>query len=397
MDKKSKRILIAFGVALLVIIIIEIIRPKPLDWRESYLSNDKVPFGCFILNNELNDLFSNTEIENINQDPFEFLRDSIYKENSMYFFVNSSISFDKRQFEKLSNYAKNGNTIFISARDFGSVLLDSIGVDTYTYTYILEEEVQPELFNSSFNNDTISYNYKKGIYKSTFTEIDTINTKALGYYNNSDSTDLEELNFIKVKHGEGTIFLHTMPEAFSNYYFMEGNQNYIANVLSYIDPTVIYWDDYLKSGRKVVKSPMRFVLNQAALKWSYYIAIIGLLFFVIFKGKREQRIINVVEPLENSTIEFTKTIGNLHFQQKDYGNIIAKKITYFLERVRSQSYLNTNDLDDNFIKKLAQKSSNSYEITKELIDTIKRLKIKSLHNEKDLIDLNKKLEEFTIH
>lgn len=397
MDRKSKRILIAFGVALLAIIIIEFVRPKPLDWRESYLSNDKVPFGCYIVSEELNNLFSNTETENINQDPFEFLRDSVYKQNSMYFFVNSSIRFDKRQYEKLSAYVKNGNTVFISARDFGSILLDSIGVETYSYSYILEEEVQPKLFNPTFNKDTTSYKYKKGIYKSTFTEIDTLNTIALGYYNNSDTTDLEELNFIKVKHGEGNIFLHSMPEAFSNYYFMEGNQDYVADLLSYVDPSVIYWDDYLKSGRKVVKSPMRFVLNQTALKWSYYIIIIGILIFVIFKGKREQRIIKVVEPLENSTIEFTKTIGDLHFQQKDFGNIIAKKITYFLERVRSQSYLNTNELDDNFIKKLAQKSSNSYETTKELIEIIKHLKMKSLHNEKDLIDLNKKLEEFTIH
>ena len=395
MDRKSKRILIAFGVALLAIIIIEFIHPKPLDWRESYLSNDSVPFGCYIVNKELNDLFDNIQIETINQDPFEFLRDSSYVQNSMYFFINSTVNFDKRQYERLSDYVKKGNTAFISARSFGAILYDSIGVDTYTYNYILEEEVQATFFNSAFKKDSTGFKYKKGIYKSTFTEIDTLNTQALGHYTTSDSTQLEELNYIKVKHGEGYFYLHAMPEAFSNYYFMEGNQDYIANLLSYVNPSEIYWDDYLKSGRKTVTSPMRFVLTQAALKWSYYLLIIGILLFVIFKGKREQRIIKVLEPLENSTIEFTKTIGDLHFQQKDYGNIIAKKITYFLERVRSQSYLNTNQLDDNFIKKLALKKGKTFEVTKELIETIKNLKMKSLHNEKDLIDLNKKLEEFT--
>ena len=397
MDRRSKRILIAFGIALLGIIIIEMIRPKPLDWRESYLSNDKVPFGCYILHQEINDIFNNKPLETIKQDPFEFLRDSSYKQNSMYFFVNSSIGFDKRQYEKLSNYVKTGNTVFISARSFGNILYDSIGVDTNIINDILEEEVQPALFNSSFKKDSLQFKYKKGIYKSTITEIDTLNTKTLGYYANNDNSNLDELNYIKVKHGDGYFYLHSMPEAFSNYYLMEGNQEYVSNILSYVNPSVIYWDDYLKSGRKVVESPMRFVLSQIALKWSYYIIIIGILLFVIFKGKREQRIIKVIEPLENSTIEFTKTIGDLHFQQKDFGNIIAKKITYFLERVRSQSYLNTSQLDDVFVKKLAQKSSNSYEVTKDLIDTIKNLKMKSFHNEKDLMDLNKKLEQFTTH
>jgi len=290
---------------------------------------------------------------------------------------------------------KSGNTVFISARNFGNVILDSLEIDNYAYYYILEEEITPTFFNQSLQVDSLP-SYKKGIYKSMITTFDTLNTTALGYYFNDGADDaLDEINFIKVSHGKGAFYLHTLPEAFSNYYLMEGNQEYVASVLSYLNPEEIYWDNYLKSGRTVVKSPMRFVLSQGSLKWAYYIVFIGLFFFIIFRGKRVQRIIKVVEPLKNSSIEFTKTIGDLHFQHKDFGNIIAKKITYFLEKVRSQYYLDTNTLDDDFCNKLALKSTNTAEATKNLINTIQKLKSKSFHTEKDLIDFNKLLEEFT--
>ncbi len=395
MDRRSKRILLAFGVALLAIIFIEVARPKPLDWRESFTAQDTKPFGSSIISDELASLFNNASYHIINEDPFEFLRDSSYVQNSLYFFVNSNINFDKRGYERLSNYVMEGNTAFLSARSFGYVILDSLGIDNYSYYKILEEEITPAFFNPLLELDSLP-KYKKGVYKSMITEFDTLNTTALGYYyNEEEGSALEEINFIKVSHGKGAFYFHTLPEAFSNYYLIKGNQEYVASVLSYLNPQEIYWDNYLKSGRKVVGSPMRFVLSQEALKWAYYIIILGLLVFVIFRGKRVQRIIKVVEPLENSSIEFTKTIGDLHFQHKDFGNIIAKKITYFLEKVRSQYYLDTNTLDDDFCNKLALKSTNTIETTKNLIDTIKKLKSRSLHTEKDLIEFNKLLEEFT--
>src|SRR5690606_25348313 len=198
----------------------------------------------------------------------------------------------------------------------------------------------------------ISPSFKKGVFKASFVEIDTLKTTALGYYD-SENPKLEELNYIKVNYGKGTFLLHNLPEAFSNYYLLKGNENYAASVLSYIDADKVYWDEHLKSGRKIVTSPMRFVLDQASLIWAYYVLIAGLFIFVIFKGKREQRIVEIIKPLENTSVEFTKTIGDLYFQHKDYSNIIAKKITYFLETIRTKYYLNTNEIDAAFLKKMA--------------------------------------------
>lgn len=394
LDKRSKRVLWIFGIALLGIVITEIVRPKPIDWRASYTSFDKIPFGGFVFFNEAPSLFKTSEIKKIDKDPYEFLKDSTYSTNSAYIFINDEVFLDKRQVEEVLKYVESGNTVFISSRSVGYILRDTLKLFTSTNYKILEEELHPKFFNQSLKQES-KPTFKKGVFKSTFSKIDTLKTTALGYFK-TKSPELDELNYIKVEFGKGQFLFHNIPETFSNYYLLKGNEAYAANVLSYINADEIYWDEYIKSGRKVITSPMRFILNQEPLTWAYYVLIGGLLIFVLFKGKREQRIVQVIEPLKNTSVEFTKTIGDLYFQHKDYSNIIAKKITYFLETLRSKYYINTNEISEDFIKKLAIKSGNSVEKTKELMLLIRNLKEKSVHSEADLLELNKKIEAFRL-
>jgi len=395
LDKKSRNILLLFGVALLTIIIVEITRPKPINWKSSYTSVDKIPFGSYILYNELKNSKKDKAVHLVSENPYQFLSDSNYNQNSAYLFVNSSFNFDKRSYEKLIEFIQQGNDVFIAGRSFGNFLKDSLKIETDIDYQITEEEITPTFFSKSLQKDSLP-TYKKGVYKSVFKSFDTTKTTVLGHFKN-DEEALNQVNFIKISEGKGNLFLNTLPQAFSNYYMLKGNDHYAATSLAFLeDQSALYWDDYLKDGRKVIDSPMRFVLNQVPLQWAYYLLIFGLLVFVIFRGKREQRIIPVVEPLQNTSIEFAKTIGDLYFQHKDYSDIISKKITYFLEKLRSQYYLNTNELNAEFIDKLAVKSNHSLEDTKRLIDLINTLKGRATHSEADLIELNKRIEAFIL-
>ena len=393
LDKRSRNILIVFGIVIFTLLVTEIVRPKPINWRPSYTKTDKTPFGAEVFYKELPQLFSEASFEEIEEDPFVFLQDETYQENSAYFFLNDQVFFDQQQVAALRDYVSNGNTVFISAMSYGYILADSLETYARSSYGVLEEAIGASLLNPSLQTDSVPA-YKRGVFKTVFSEIDTLNTTALGYFT-SEENKLDALNFVKVTHGDGEFYLHTLPQAFSNYYLLQDNEAYAAGVLSYIDADHIYLDTYLKSGRKIVTSPMRFIFNQLPLKWAYYVLMAGLLVFVLFRGKREQRVIEVIEPVQNTSVEFTRTIGDLYFQHKDFGNIIAKKITYFLEMVRSNYYLNTNELTNEFIKKLAVKSGNDLQETQALIQYIKQLKGKAIHTENDLIQLNKQIEEFT--
>jgi len=115
---------------------------------------------------------------------------------------------------------------------------------------------------------------------------------------------------------------------------------------------------------------------------------------MIFNAKRRQRIVPIKKPLQNTTVDFTKTIGNLYFQEGDHSNLIDKKIIYFLEKVRQEFMLDTTKLDTDFIKKLQQKSGKDYadvERVVYLINQHRKNHFTSIEN--DLIDINDAIEK----
>jgi hypothetical protein len=141
-------------------------------------------------------------------------------------------------------------------------------------------------------------------------------------------------------------------------------------------------------------SPLRYILSQPALKWAWYLAVIGTGLFMIFNGKRKQRIIPDLPKKANTTTEFVKTMSNLYHETEEYNNIIHKEIKYFLEYVRSTYHLSTEKLDEKFIKNLTLKSGNNIEEVRSLIVMISKMKDRHFTTKVPLINLHKKIETF---
>lgn len=397
MDKRSKRILLAFAIAIITLAFVETVKPKPINWSSSYTSVDKIPFGSYIFYNELADFYNQVPVERITEDPYEFLRTANYGTNELYILLNDQVTIDVAQYSKLAEFVSVGNTVLISGYQYGQPIEDSLGIWATVDYSIQEPTISANFFNPSLKLDSAAV-YERGMNRASIFGIDSTTTTALGYINQTDFIQQQNgdvLNFVRIPHGDGYFYFHTLPQAFSNYYLLNNNQHYAQRVLSYFDPDKIYWDEYIKSGRIYIDSPLRFVLMQPALKWAYYLTLLGLFLFMVFKGKREQRIVEVVKPLSNDSKDFAATIGDMHFQYKDYGNIIAKRITYFLERVRSEYFIDTTELDTDFTTRLAQKAGQPLADATALVDQINKLKAKALHTEQDLIKLNNLLEKFT--
>lgn len=401
MDKRSKIILGLFLAVLIGIVATEIVRPKPVNWRPSYTASGKIPFGCYVLYNELPKLFPGQKIHTSNQSLYGILANRDSTSPSSYLLINDFLDLDKQEADKLLQYVEDGNDTFMAASNFGTYLMDTLHIEVETRYTIKEDTILIRLGNGAFSVQ--DYPLKRGVYNTHFTSVDTLNTTALGYITfNSEQGPFPteplnrkvELNFIRVTYGKGHFYLNTTPQAFTNYYMLRGNQEYVANALSYLKDRDIYWDNYKKSGRIAIDSPMRFVLNQEPLKWAYYLSMTGILLFIIFKAKREQRIIPVIRPLENSSIEFAKTVGGLYYEHRDYTDLINKKINFFLESIRSTYHINTEVISDRTAKDLAGRSNRPLLKAKELLDLIVSLKNKKHHGEQDVILLNKLLNQF---
>src|SRR5690606_19360837 len=116
------------------------------------------------------------------------------------------------------------------------------------------------------------------------------------------------------------------------------------------------WDDYYKVGKPIITSPLRFVLSQPALKWAYWLTIIGLLTYILFNIKRRQRIIPIIEPLKNATKDFVGIIAQMYFLEKNHLDLAEKKIAYFYDNIRTNYLLNTQSISDDFKLQLSAKS-----------------------------------------
>jgi hypothetical protein len=394
----SKTLKIYIGLLILLfvgIIAIEFSTPAPINWQKTYNETQKTPYGTFVFYEELTNLFPESKVQDIKVTPYEYFddyynwEDSTYLTTGTYIIIDEYPDLDNISAQELLDFASHGNDIFISSNYFPDRLLDSLGFDTKN-EFTFKGKAEFTFTNPVFESDSISV--EKGLNNIYFSKIDTLNTTVLGHQKFDDVT---YTNFIEVPWGSGYFYLHVQPVVFTNYHLLKkDNRKYASSVLSYLNDDTIYFDSRNKFRKELGSSPMRFVLSRAALRWAWYIALLTTILFIIFNAKRRQRIVNVKEPLKNTTVDFTKTIGNLYYETKDQDKLIEKKITYFLEFIRRVYYLDTQILDDKFVKNLSLKSGKDKEDIKKLINQIVYLKAKSNCNEANLLQLNKAIEDF---
>lgn len=411
----NKTIKIYIAVLVFIFVLILVLdkgNPKPIDWTPTYSVNDKIPFGLYVFDNEAKKLFNNQNIERIStQTPYEFLSSRVnesyindeenqdenqygntyvktYLIKGTFLNISEEENIDTQSIKEIFEFVSKGNNAFLSMKTFPKLLVDSLKIELKT-DFLPTKDVSIWMANKKLSKLKYQFNTGEGHF---FSKIDTLNTTVLGYQESANNK--KSINFIKIPFHNGYFYLHTQPVAFTNYNLLKANHfKYAENVMSYIPKNDIFF--YTKyEDDSISGSPLRYMLSQPALKWSLYLSLIGILIFVLFNVKRKQRIVPIIKPLPNLTVDFTKTIGNLYYQEGDHTNIIDKKIIYFLEKIRTEYLIDTNNLDDNFIKKLHHKTGKDITDIEDLVFLINEHR-KSYHGnlEEDLIRINHAIEK----
>ena len=391
---------------ILVIIIVMVVtvalaigikKTKTVDWKESFNEKSSKPYGVSVFYNELPKLFKNHEFRTVYHTPNSYLRansedgygDHVAKGN--FIIIGNSDYLDDESVDELLKFVDIGNTLFISDYYFTQKIHDTLQVDV-TYSENKKDSISHVSFeNKKLPNSIIDKN--EGI--NYFSRFDSINYRVLGYA----KTDEKRINFIEVPFGKGHIYLHLEPKAFTNYNMLKDDRyKYAEALISYLPDADVYFDSYTKMGSGYgdaeKKSNLSWFLEQLSFKWAWYTALAFILLFIIFNAKRRQRIIKIIKPLQNTTVAFVKTVSNLYFEIQDHKNLIDKKITYFLEKIRTEYNLDTSVLNDEFITKLASKTGKKKEDVKRIIDYITWLKSRKEYAEGNLLTLNKHIEIF---
>lgn len=399
MDKSLRIYVVLLVLLLAVIIALDVSKPKPINWEPTYAIKDKIPLGLYILDQELPNL-TKQKITKIGTSAYEYLEpqydyDSLvdnYKLKGTILNISDNKIIDEQSVQEILYFVSHKNTAFFSMKELPKMILDTLKLEVGFDLKLADSIQHLWLANSALKNKI--FNYKEEVAPDYFSKFDTINTTVLGY----QSGDTSRVNFIKVRYKSGEVFLHTQPAAFTNFHLLKDNHHeYAEKVLSYLPKKDIYWLTNQNNTDTISKSELDFIFKNPALKWAWLFFIFGMLVFMIFNAKRKQRIVPIIKPLENTTVDFAKTIGNLYYQEGDHTTIIDKKIIYFLEKIRNEYLIDTSKLDADFVKRLQQKSGKSHfdiERMVFLINTHRRSPHSSI--EDDLIHINSAIEKISI-
>jgi hypothetical protein len=201
--------------------------------------------------------------------------------------------------------------------------------------------------------------------------------------------------FIRISVGEGNFYLHSIPLMFTNFFMVDPvNSTYISKSLSFLPAQDVIWDEYFKPGKVRTDSPVAHLLEQTPLRWAWFLALAGVVLFMIFESKRKQRIIPVVEPVSNTTLDFTQAVGMLYYEHGDHKDISEKKIKFLLEYIRNQWGLSTTDFGSEFREKLSAKSGVHRMEIEQLFTQIERIQKSKEIEEDALLQLSRWIDDF---
>lgn len=386
--KGMKLYLIGSATVLILYMVAQYYKPKPTDWGPSYLKEDKIPYGLYILDHEKAELFPEALIKTSGLPVFNTLKDNNYQ-NTTYLFIAGSLNFDKLDYQELVKFMNRGNQVFIAAFDLGKLLNDTLKLETNNnFTPRLRSE--PIHFVNPALRSKNRYIFDKGIGDQYFSAVDSSRCTVLGRNGKGD------INFIKYTFGKGALYVLPNPQLLTNYSLLNpAGADYAAKALSYIQNTkTLIWDEHSTLGTSDNQSILSAFLKYDQLRWAYYLSLIGLVVFVLYEMKRRQRIIPVLLPLKNSSADFVKIVGKVYYQERDNSDIAQKKINYFLEFIRLTYRLKTSKNDEELISALILISGAQEETVRKLFTIINEIQHGHKVTDNLLIELNKLIEKF---
>ena len=396
MGKTIKLYLAGIFLLVLIILLIDTFRVKPTNWKPTYSLYHKNPFDLYVFNREIKNIIPENRIKRILSTPYEYIQNQTDTVNYLMIRQNMYFIGDTVILEKV----KEGSNLFVSSENFVRNITDSLALKYTEADSDLSLKKLDVLTLSLTNKNWSKANYKMKPVNNTFAfvDADAATTTILGTEKLPDGKIYP--NFLKIKYGKGYVFIHNQPQVFTNHALLseQSSAGYVAHLLSYIpkDRPVVWFVQGQTSNPNAPKNEtgLSVVFRYPALRAVWLLLVYGLLLYIFFNSKRRQRIVPVIKPLRNTTVEFVQTIGNLYYQQGNTANVIDKKIVFFLDRIRKGYFIDTSKLDERFAEKLKSKSEKDIELITEIIDFINEFRKNKTAEKKDLIHINKLIEAF---
>lgn len=435
--KSSRNFLFAMLVLFVLFCLLQVNLPKKFVWSPTFSHVDKQPFGCFVFDSVLTQSLPNGY--HVTKKTFFQLDQEHAKEKISVLMVVDQQDLKQLDVKYLCNIARRGGKVMVVAsssfddgRNADTVVVDELertfkvriedgtyfslrGIlsglkahdnDMYDTIYWNNRETMyaaqsyrmfynmvggtlfvdsvPKVKRLAYTLSTAGYDYRHdSLYVGDFTSFDTI-VDEKERIERIDTFAIKKVPVaVSVPYGKGEVIFVSSPLLFTNYGILEGNTSvYIFRLMSYLADLPVYRTEaYVKTDAMLVaeQSPFREFIKRPPLRWALYLALLGVVLFMIFTARRRQRVIPIMSKPANRSLEFIQLIGTLYYQRKDHVDLVRKKFKLFAEELRKTAGVDISDVntDDREYLLLAEKTGMNSDRLKKVIRQIRLV----LHSE----------------
>jgi hypothetical protein len=116
------------------------------------------------------------------------------------------------------------------------------------------------------------------------------------------------------------------------------------------------------------------------------------LLYLVFRAKRQQRVIPVLEPNRNTSLEFLNMIGRLYFLQNNHRQLALQQISMLKQHIRRR--YDIKELSEETAPTLAQRSGVEEAHLKRLMTFDRNIQTSTFMSGKTLSDFHQLIEYF---
>jgi hypothetical protein len=388
---RRKRLTIGLTVGLLsILIVFEVLKPAPVDWTLDFRQSSKKPNGCFVFAKSLHGLLKSHEIRVNKLNILEFLAADSAQNNDLLLYITDNFNIDSVEVDHLLASVVKGKTLFISALSFSDRMADTLNFEISGTPLVQSSRQASFILKDNVFEHSSKYRFT-GIEHAGFSKLDSAKTCILG----SDTSG--NANFISMHLGKGIIYLHLAPQVFANNPILYMDKDYALALSAYFANSVIIWDEYVKPGNAFMQgasTPLRYILSEPLLKTAYILFLITLFLLIVLGSKRRQRIIPVIVPPVNASLEFVNIIAGLYMGTANNLSMAEKKFTYFCDYIRTHYFISEIAENDQFYTRVAEKSGAAADAIRAIFQGINDLRQKPGFSHEELVRYVKIIDGF---
>lgn len=358
--KRSRIYILSVILLAIVLMCIQMRLPHDFSWMESYATDDREPYGCFVFDSIMRQTMPHGyEVKNL---PISKLSKECQAKKQNVLIAAPLISFSRSDCRSLKQLAESGANIIVAARNTEDTHTDSVlekefGIKYVEYDYVTASKVVSAAKRNSMEHafDTIRWNQDVVFPQKEYRCYAFVTNQYLAVLDESHKGRVlaytgEKVVAYRMPFGNGSITFVSTSLAFTNYGVISSSiSGYTMRLMSQIASRhVVRTTTFLSSPDETggYESPTGYFFKDPPLRLALLVSFFAVVIFMITNARRRQRAIPVLPKKRSNSFEFIRLIGSLYWQSHDNADLVRKKYSLFCDKIRRQTGIDLSNVAD---------------------------------------------------